>query len=214
MKRTGLGLLSLFVPAVAIAQPPPPPPPGYGPDPQYGTAAPTDHRHDGFYLRIFLGLGYTSMSVDDLDVDVSGAGGAFGLAAGYAVTDNFIIFGEIFDDIAVSPEVNGQNVDNNDVSAGVVALGIGAAYYFQPHNIYVSGTLAMGQVTIQNDGEEIAESDFGPGISLMVGKEWWVSPNWGVGVAAQVFAGTMKDKDDGPDISTKAAALAFSATFN
>ena len=167
-----------------------------------------------FYLRLFLGLGYTSMSVDEVDVDVSGAGGAFGLALGYAVSDNFIIYGEVFDDIAVNPEVNGGQELGDDVAAGVVALGVGAAYYFQPHNIYLSGTLAMGQVTIQVDGDEVAESDFGPGISLMVGKEWWVSPNWGVGIAGQVFAGKMKDKNDGPDISTTAAAIAFSATFN
>jgi hypothetical protein len=213
MKVASLALVSLVVPALAVAQPPPPPPaPGYGPT--YGAADPTAHRHDGFYLRLFLGLGYTSMSVDEADVDVSGAGGAFGLALGYAVSDNFIIYGEVFDDIAVNPEVNGGQNLGDDVAAGVVALGIGAAYYFQPHNIYLSGTLAMGQVTIQVDGEEVAESDFGPGLSLMVGKEWWVSPNWGVGIAAQLFAGKMKDKNDGPDISTTAAAIAFSATFN
>ncbi|HEY4186650.1 MAG TPA: hypothetical protein VGP07_16350 [Polyangia bacterium] len=37
---------------------------------------------------------------------------------------------------------------------------------------------------------------FGLGFQGMVGKEWWVSSEWGLGVAAEViFAGDMKDKN-------------------
>lgn len=220
--RSILALL-LLVPSVALAQPgaappPPPPPPGYGaPPPAYGYADPKAHRHDGFYLRFFLGLGYTSMELEDADLTVSGAGGAFGIAAGVAVSENFIIFAEIFDDIAVNPEVEmgGSSLDTEDVSAGVVAIGLGAAYYIQPSNMYVSGTLSMGQLTVQQDGEEVGESEFGPGLSLMVGKEWWVSDNWGLGLALQLYAGSMKDNsDDGPTWRTTAAAIVGSATFN
>jgi hypothetical protein len=220
--RSILALLLVLVPSAALAQPgaappPPPPPPGYGPGPAaYGAADPGAHRHDGFYLRFFLGLGYTSMNLDDADLTVSGAGGAFGIAAGVAVSENFIIFAEIFDDIAVNPkiEMGGSSLDTEDVNAGVVAIGLGAAYYF-PSNMYLSGTLSMGQITVQQDGEEIGESDFGPGVSLMVGKEWWVSNNWGLGVALQLYAGSMKDSEDGgPTWKTTAAAIVGSATFN
>jgi hypothetical protein len=219
--RSILALLLLLVPSVALAQPgappPPPPPPGYGPGPAYGAADPNAHRHDGFYLRFFLGIGYTSMNLEDADLTVSGAGGAFGIAAGVAVSENFIIFAEIFDDIAVNPTVKlgGMTADTEDVNAGVVAIGLGAAYYIQPSNLYVSGTLSMGQLTVQQDGEEVGESDFGPGVSLMVGKEWWVSNSWGLGVALQVYAGSMKDSQDGgPTWKTTAAAIVGSATFN
>ena len=218
--RTILALFLLLVPSVVLAQPgaapPPPPPPAYGPA-AYGAADPTAHRHDGFYLRMFLGLGYTAMSLEDQDLDVSGGGGAFGIAAGFAVSDNLIVYAEIFDDIAVNPKVkiNGMTGDTEDVNAGVVAIGAGLAYYIQPSNIYVSGTLSLGQITVQQNGEEVGESEFGPGVSLMVGKEWWVSNNWGVGVAAQLYAGRMKDKgENAPTWSTTAAAIAFSATFN
>jgi hypothetical protein len=213
----------LLFPSVALAQPgaappPPPPPPGYGaPPPAYGYEDPKAHRHDGFYLRFFLGLGYTSMNLDDADLTVSGAGGAFGIAAGFAVSDNLIVFAEIFDDIAVNPKVEqgGSSIDTEDVNAGVVAIGAGIAYYIQPSNMYVSGTLSLGQLTVQQDGEEIGESDFGPGVSLMVGKEWWVSNNWGLGVALQLYAGSMKDSEDGgPTWKTTAAAIVGSATFN
>ncbi len=218
--RSILALL-LLVPTVALAQPgaapPPPPPPGYGPPPAAYGADPNAHRHDGFYLRFFLGLGYTSMNLEDADLTVSGVGGAFGIAVGYAVSENLIIFGELFDDIAVNPEIKmgGMTLDTEDVNAGVVAIGAGIAYYIQPSNIYVSGTLSWGQLTVQQDGREVGESDFGPGVSLMVGKEWWVSNNWGLGAALQVYAGSMKDSQDGgPTWRTTAAAIVGSATFN
>ena len=223
--RSIFALLLILVPSAVLAQPgaygppPPPPPPGYGtPGPgAYGVADPNAHRHDGFYLRFFLGLGYTSMQLDDADLTVSGGGGAFGIAAGVAVSENLIVFAELFDDIAVNPTVEqgGATADTEDVSAGVVAIGAGIAYYIQPSNLYVSGTLSWGQLTVQQDGEEIGESDFGPGVSLMVGKEWWVSDNWGLGVALQLYAGSMKDSNDGgPTWKTTAAAIVGSATFN
>ena len=217
-------LALLLFPSVALAQPgaapppPPTPPPGYGPPPPaYGYADPNAHKHDGFYLRFFLGIGYTSMELEDADLTVSGAGGAFGIAAGVAVSENLIVFAEIFDDIAVNPKVKagGMTGETEDISAGVVAVGAGVAYYIQPSNMYVSGTLSWGQLTVQQDGEEVAETEFGPGLSLMVGKEWWVSPNWGVGGALQVYGGRMKDKgENAPTWATQAIAIAFSATYN
>lgn len=180
---------------------------------------PTDHAHDGFYLRLHIGPAYTRMSTSDpvTDVVVKGTGGAFGVAIGGSVSKNLIVYGELFDDIAVGPtvEVNGVSNDaSDDVSAGAIGVGVGLAYYIMPANMYVSGTLAMSQISIQEDGDEIGETDFGPGVSLMIGREWWVSPSWGLGVAAQLFAGQMDDKDGGPTWTTTAFAIAFSATYD
>jgi hypothetical protein len=50
----------------------------------------------------------------------------------------------------------------------------------------------------------------------MIGKEWWVSDNWGLGIAGQFFAGRMNDSEapGAPTWETTAAALVFSATCN
>jgi len=223
------GLFALcLLSSIAAAQPgsyppPPPPPPAYGAPaygpPAYGPAPemPGTHTHDGFYLRMFLGLGYTNMELEDQDASLGGTGGAFGIALGAAVSENLIVFAEIFDDIAMSPtfKMGGTEVESNDdISAGVVAVGGGVAYYFAS-NMYVSGTLSWGRLAIRDGDEQLGESDFGPGLSLMVGKEWWVSPNWGLGGALQLYGGRMKDKgDNAPTWSTQAIALAFSATYN
>jgi hypothetical protein len=50
----------------------------------------------------------------------------------------------------------------------------------------------------------------------MVGKEWWVTQDWGLGLAGQFQVASMKDHPDG--VSTRMTAetfsLLFSATFN
>ncbi len=170
-------------------------------------------------MRLFLGIGYAHMAstIGDTDWAVKGTGGSFGLAVGGAVAPNLILYGEVFDDIAMGPtlEQNGQDVGSNEnVSAGAVGLGAGLAYYLDS-NLYLSGTLAMSKLTIQEDNEQTAETEFGPGASIMIGKEWWVSAEWGLGLAGQVFFGRMKDKGDNPPTwTTTAFSLAFSATFN
>jgi hypothetical protein len=217
----GSATIAAAQPGAGAPPPPPPPPPGggyYPAQPGYGYEDPGAHRHDGFFLRFWIGPAYTSMKVEDADLEVTGGGGSFGIMAGVAVQENLIVFGQLFDDIATNPTVkqDGQDLGESNVNAGVVGVGAGLAYYFMPSNVYVSGALTYQEITVQDDGEELAHTDFGPGVSLMVGKEWWVSNNWGVGVALQLFGGSMKDSEaqGSPTWSAAAAAIAFSATYN
>jgi hypothetical protein len=196
----------------AAAQTPPPVGTAYAPATPRGY-----HEHDGFYFRGILGLNATVMTSSDPEVEVAGAGGTFGLAVGWAVARNLILYAEIFDDIAVNPTVTIGDVsaETSNTSAGVIAFGAGIAYYFMPVNLYVSATFAASQLTVHENDMEIGNSELGFGVSLMVGKEWWVSANWGLGVALQLYGGTMKDQGErAPTWSTGAAALVSSATYN
>jgi hypothetical protein len=49
----------------------------------------------------------------------------------------------------------------------------------------------------------------------VVGKEWWISQNWGFGLAGEFIAASMKDETD-PKVTWTASAysLLFSATYN
>jgi len=212
-----LGLVLAGAARLASAQPsaapPAPPPPGssyYVPEPE--------PRHTGLYLHARLGLGYTHMRADDIDMTIAGGGGAFGLAIGMSVVPNLIVYAELFDNIATGPEVtqNGStSTASDDTAAGVVGIGLGVRYYFMPSNFFVAGTLAASSLTVQENGEETAQSDTGLGVSLSAGKEWFVSTNWGLGVAAQLFLGSMPEGDNaGYDWSTSAFSINFSATYN
>jgi CxxC motif-containing protein (DUF1111 family) len=85
-----------------------------------------------------------------------------------------------------------------------------------PANVYISANLLIAEYQLTSNGNELGKAELGPGVSLMVGKEWWVSPNWGLGLAAQLLGASLKDKGGGnaPLWSVGGLALVFSATYN
>ena len=74
------------------------------------------------------------------------------------------------------------------------------------NNIYLAGTVAAMQLSLsdaENSDKTLNESRAGLGFQGLIGKEWWVSEDWGLGVAGEVMAATMKDEStdlDGPDL--------------
>jgi len=221
-------------PPPGYQQPPPgyyPPPgyqlpPGYAPPPGYARtpAPPPPNLHDGFYLRMHIGggtghAGGTTSLGDKLEL-TSGTL-SLGLALGGAVTPNLIIYGSFFIVGMPEPEldVNGTYASTQHGSTSFGGIGPGIAYYFDPYNIYVSGTIAAtGFQTRDSTTNNFNryESRAGFGFQGMVGKEWWVSENWGLGVAGEFLgAGGMKDKvDSGLTWSGYAFSVVFSATYN
>ncbi|GEJ56826.1 outer membrane beta-barrel protein [Anaeromyxobacter diazotrophicus] len=180
--------------------------------------SPTSHRHDGFYLRLDLGLGYMHQKEPQTggDLEISGAAGEFGVAVGGALQDNLILAGHLFGMSISDPKVSVGGVQQASSLSSSTLVGIGPqlTYYFMPANVYVSGTLALTRLSTRNSGVD-GNSEWGGGLQLAVGKEWWVSDDWGLGVAAQLFGSSNKDQGtNAPTISTWGAAVAFSATYN
>jgi hypothetical protein len=119
--------------------------------------------------------------------------------------------------VAVSPKlkIGGDEFKTkDDVSAGVVGVGGGVIYYFEPINLYVSLALLADRLQIQDGSDDVASTDRGLGIDVMVGKEWWVSDEWGLGIAGAFRHSSMKDQHDGPTWTSDSFNVAFSATFN
>lgn len=210
--------------------PPPgynPPPPGYG-YPQGGyppgvyAPPPPKNEHDGFYLRLNLGFGYLGMTGKDSgagsELRFTGSAGAFGIALGGAIVPNLIVFGDLFVVAAgdANVKLNGVGQGSLDGTVGMTGIGPGVAYYLQPMNVYLSGTISATQLQLTDaDGDPIEESKTGFGFKGMLGKEWWVSQDWGLGLAGQFFYGRMKDKNfSSTTWSGISAGLVFSATYN
>jgi hypothetical protein len=190
------------------------PPPGYYPPP-VAYAAPM-HLHDGFYLRLHLGGSYLHLGTDA--GSMSGPGGSFGVAVGGSIAPNLIIYGTIFGASVTDPHVDisyGSSGTLNGVSLTLVGLGGGLAYYL-PNNVYLAGTLASMKWSMSDSNDSnytLANSKWGFGVQGLVGKEWWVSQDWGIGLAGEVMAASMKD--DGDQTWTGLAfSLLFSATYN
>lgn len=225
-------------PANPPAQPPPPPPqyaPLGTPEPQIkkGEWDPWEHvrqrRHDGFFLRLAIGLGGGALGGSDhiedgSEVGVGGLGLATDIAIGGAIVENLVLHADIYQVTLFNPTVYADDEDVGDADevgdaygvgqdVRVAGLGIGVTYYFMPVNLYLSGSIGLGQAVFEGDHGDSEGSDLGFGFNGMIGKEWWVGADWGIGLAGQLVIISAKDDVLG-DINALAASVLFSATYN
>jgi tetratricopeptide (TPR) repeat protein len=181
---------------------------------------PGHHSHDGFFLRMQLGFGFTSVNAERADVEVSGTSGHFSLAAGVALAGKLVLYGEFGGGSVTKPNVKvGDQSASFDGEFSVFTFGAGAAYYFMPINVYLSGTIGGSQVTLKVRSatlERMLESKTGFGVTLSAGKEWWVSKDLGLGVALQLHGSAVKENIPvDPDTLTPTwVSLAFSGPYN
>ncbi|HXJ19487.1 MAG TPA: hypothetical protein VMT03_04570 [Polyangia bacterium] len=204
------------------AAPGPPPPAFYMPAPPYATVASTAgyHLHDGLFVRGRFGIGVTSLSAtfSGAKTTLSGGGVALGGAIGGVIARNLILYGAFFATDVSNPnmDIAGASTATNVSEVGFGGFGPGVAYYFEPINLYLSGTLGLSAFHASDPaGARLDSSKTGLALELSVGKEWWASHDWGLGLAAELIFASMKDQDM-PDVtwSVGAFSVVFSATYN
>ncbi|HVV49289.1 MAG TPA: hypothetical protein VHO06_06510, partial [Polyangia bacterium] len=189
------------------------PAPGYPPPPGY-QLVPVEQLHTGVYVHLHIGGGFTSVS--GAGTKVSGSGPSFAVAVGGAVIPNLALFGNLFFTGSTNPDISATGYGSQSTTGDtfVGGFGAGAAYYFMPVNIFISA--ALGAVEFELDdanGNSVSQSKIGLGFEGLVGKEWLVSPHWGLGAALEFVAASMADKND-TSVTWKAGAfnVLFSAT--
>lgn len=184
------------------------------------------YTHDGLLVRLALGFGYTSSAVgDDGDgkLALTGGGGFASFAIGGMLTENLSLNADLFGLTSFEPsvEVGGERLGElADTRMSVGAVGIGLTYYLTPANVYFAGSFGAAVGTLETRGRVLgvtyireAKSEVGFAINLMVGKEWWVGREWGLGVAGQLILGSLPT-ESGEDISVFGVGVLFSATYN
>jgi TolB-like protein len=203
---------SVAVPPAAVPRPEATPSAG-------GAATPGYHRHDGFFLRFQAGGGGLRSSAGSTattaDRTFSGTAGTFGLAVGWAVVDNLVVLGEAFAVVDSKPTyTSGSQSVTADVSHSLNGYGLGVAYYLSPLNAY--GELMVGTAsTSLTAANATYTTDNGAIFRLGIGKEWWVTSEWGIGAGLNAMLGSMKAK--GTDSATwrsTAFNVVLSATYN
>ena len=82
-----------------------------------------------------------------------------------------------------------------------------------PANVFLSGTVGIGTLTIKSNGTDSSTQNGLVG-RVGLGKEWFVSQSWGLGIAGYLNFAVNADKGTNPPTwKTVAPAIAFSATF-
>jgi hypothetical protein len=140
--------------------------------------------HDGFFMRLSGGVSYANTTVESdnkNEVKFEDFGGHGNFAIGGMIGRNLALHGTVWGwDIADGDvAINGQE-DNTNLDINLGAVGGGLTYYFEPSNIYVSGSLGIGKINFSTIFED---TDMGFAVEALLGKEWWVGNSWGLGVA-------------------------------
>lgn len=182
--------------------------------------------HDpGFFMRLSGGIGYGSASLQqDSDTGFRGVAGQGSFAFGGTVTRNLAVHADLFGLNMFEPTVEVDGVDQGNAqntTTSLGAIGIGVTGYVMPANLYFSGSIGAGVGTVKTRAQFLGgvitlkeDTDPGLAVNLMVGKEWFVSPRWGLGVALQAMFASLSTKDNGDDLSVFGIGVLFSATLN
>jgi hypothetical protein len=183
------------------------------------SALPARYTHDGFLFRGLLGFGYEDLSASDGQgtmISLSGFGVGSSLSFGGVVAESIAVHGDLFGSTAFDPNValNGQHLgEATDSSTSLTAIGAGITYWVMPLNLYLSGTLGLGKADFSREGTS-TDADWAFAMQALVGKEFWVGEEWGVGFAAQFFWSKVPIEEETGSGSYLGFNVCFSATYN
>ena len=148
------------------------------------------------------------------DADYDGLAGSFAVKLGWSINPMFTVYGILGDFVLTDPsyETDDHSEDLDDETIAAVYWGLGLTVYpVSGVNAYAS--LAAGAAEL-SDSKHRVKKENGFAIRGDLGYEWWVSANWGLGVALTYqYAGTSYDKLD-VDSDSQFIGILFSATFN
>jgi hypothetical protein len=204
---TGIVLLA----GVARAQPAPPAPPGV-------TAPAPLSPHQGLYLRLMLGGGYDQMTNSQPmnDIKIHGGAVALDIHIGYFVMPNLAIGADLFGSGVAGPSVSINGMDvmaSSSAQLTFTNIGAGATYFVPEVNAYASAAFGIARGSVDDGSGGMSTSPSGWGAHLLLGKEWWVSPHWGVGLAGDFFYVNLPDTNNSTDTAV-GGGLVFSSSYS
>ena len=183
------------------------------------------HTHDGFFVRLIGGsmaIGIGTAKENGTEAGIASAGGSFEASVGAIVSENLALHADF---LSASGEATwaersdgvafgrSQDVDFSGV-------GLGVTRYFEPSNVYISGSLMSVWLTapvIDEEGVVEMTDSYGGLLMMRAGKEWWVGDEWGLGIVGSIFAGAaVSDVVDNEEtvLGFAGATVGVSATFN
>jgi hypothetical protein len=159
----------------------------------------------------------------DSEYDYAGGGVLWAVDVGAGITDALTVQARLGQTLIFSPQlkVDGEEQEldeGRNVSATL--FGAGLTYHFMPLNMYVTAIGGLSELRI-TDGQnpELYDPDdptLGFGLNLDVGKEWWVVPQTGIGVAGRfVWAtGGAETAIDNREVKSDRNLMAFGVLFS
>jgi hypothetical protein len=196
------------------AEPAPPPPPPVTPPPAVPPVAngeasgdkealpPGAHLHDGFYMRLGLGIGHISGTTEN-DSTIKGWGVAPDIWIGGSPIPGLAI-GATFSGVsAANPHIEATSADSGGLEArsfdarGTLTysiFGLFADYYPAPtRGLHFMGGVNYSVLQFKPEEGNTADPASGFGLFGGLGYEWWIGNEWSVGPVARLHWASVSD---------------------
>jgi hypothetical protein len=183
--------------------------------------------HQGaFFMRMTIGPGYV-WGHGDPKTELTGASAGFNITLGGFVVDQLALHADVGWMNTYDPTftANGTTLNQTSVIFQASTFRVGASYYFQPLRVYATaaggfGIAALTSYTWLSDGSVgLVGKEYtkvGPSFAAEIGKEFGVSPYWGLGAAVHYEFLSVPPGDNHDRVTISMAqqiSLRFLATF-
>jgi hypothetical protein len=197
----------------------PPPPPLPLPDP-------TARRHDGFYLRIGLGVGYghvqSELAADDsFELTYKGYGPSWELLLGGTPGAGVVIGGGILSQDISEPEVEVtsqlEGLEGSDESDDALGMGIIGPFidWFpdETGGAHVGAMFGVGVIGLREGSSNDDDPSSGWGASLWSGYDFWVANQWALGALARAQYLSTKREMEVSNVEVEDKGWSFQVLF-
>lgn len=194
------------------------------------------HQHKGFYFNMNVGpvfgnvndrvnpYGYQSPALN-----FTGTGALLDVKIGAAIYENIILHAAFISNSLVAPTVTTTLSSSNynptirkktdSFSIRESMLGIGFTKYVTPSNVFLSATFGAGYFSTRDTQNSLNNTSTDPGFSMQVkvGREWWISGNWALGLGLSYGKTKLRNVSATRDVesfNSNRIGMVLNTTFN
>ncbi len=172
------------------------------------------HVHDGFYLRLNIGIGGHAITYND-DITASGGSVAFDALVGGSPNPGFAIGGALIGDYSPNLALEGTTADlEANVQTGIIGVFIDG-FPDPKGGFHIGGALGLANIQTDPSAGDV-RNDTGFGGAAWIGYDAWVGDEWSVGglVRFATAVGRSKEGDQDLDSRSSALTLLFTALYH
>jgi hypothetical protein len=181
----------------------------------------THHVHDGFYVRMSVGLGSLAGTFDDerpenYDLDLDGLALAFDALVGGSPSPGITVGGALLTNAAPSASASRAGLDNGDRGVGVALIGPFVDGFFDPkRGLHLGGMVGLASIDVEDDtSRDDLRRTGGAGGAAWIGYDFWVASQWSTGVQFRVAGALTREKDGDVDASAVTTTLMFTTLYH
>ncbi len=159
--------------------------------------------HDGFYFRFGIGPAYTGLSGAGPAGSVSFRGGGVGLtlAIGGTLGDGVVLGGIVHVTNGESNSVIGSAGGPGAAWGSLVEFAFLVDWYPDPRKgWHVGGAIGAGDIEVQGSNSTILGGALTG--SILGGYDWWLGPEWSLGLLLVATGGSKATLDDSSGVDT------------